>query len=224
VQWLANRGYAVLQVNFRGSAGYGKAFLNAGDREWGGKMHDDVVDGAQWLVRQGTADPRRIGIMGISYGGYATLAGLAFTPDVFACGVDLVGPSNIVTLINSMPPHWTPIRARLIKRMGDPERDRAFLESRSPLFFADRITAPLLIGQGANDPRVPQRESDQIVEAIRKNGRLVEYLVYGDEGHGFARPENNLHFFARAESFLAAHLGGRCEPADDVPGHSGTRR
>jgi dipeptidyl aminopeptidase/acylaminoacyl peptidase len=224
VQWLANRGYAVLQVNFRGSAGYGKAFLNAGDREWGGRMHDDVVDGVRWLVRRGTADPQRIGIMGGSYGGYATLAGLAFTPEVFACGVDLVGPSNIVSLINSIPPHWTPIRARLIKRMGDPEGDQAFLESRSPLFSAGRIAAPLLIGQGANDPRVPQRESDQIAAAVRANGKPVEYLVYGDEGHGFARPENNRHFFARAEAFLAAHLGGRCEPADDVAGHSGTDR
>ena len=165
-----------------------------------------------------------IAIMGTSYGGYATLAGLAFTPDVFAAGVDLVGPSNIVTLLNSTPPHWAPIKARLIQRMGDPERDREFLESRSPLFFAERITAPLLVGQGANDPRVPQRESEQIVDAMRRANKPVEYLVYADEGHGFVRPENNLHFFARAEAFLAQHLGGRCEPATNVQGHSAVEK
>ncbi len=224
VQWLANRGYVVLQVNFRGSAGYGKRFLNAGDREWGGKMHDDLIDAVNWIVQQGVADPRRIAIMGGSYGGYATLVGLAFTPDVFAAGVDLVGPSNLVTLLRSIPPYWTPMKARLLHRVGDPEKDEEFLKSRSPLFFADRITAPLLIGQGANDPRVPQAESDQIVEAMRQNGKPVEYLVYTDEGHGLARPENRLHFHARAEEFLARYLGGRCEPVGDIQGHSAVER
>ena len=159
--------------------------------------------------------------MGISYGGYATLAGLAFTPDVFAAGVDLVGPSNLITLLNSIPPYWEPMKAWFFRHMGDPEEDEALLKSRSPLFFADRIKAPLLIGQGANDPRVKQAESDQIVAAMRLANRPVEYVVYADEGHGFVRPENNLHFFAKAEAFLARYLGGRCEPADDVQGHSG---
>lgn len=224
VQWLANRGYAVLQMNFRGSAGYGKQFLHAGDREWAGKMHDDVIDGVNWLVQQGVADPKRIAIFGGSYGGFATLVGLTFTPDVFAAGVDLVGPSNIVTLLKSMPPYWAPMRAMMFRRVGDPEADQAFLESRSPLFQADRIKAPLLIGQGANDPRVPQAESEQIVAAMRRAGRPVEYVLYGDEGHGLARPENRLHFYALAEAFLAQHLGGRAEPVGEIAGHSGLIR
>ncbi len=221
VQWLANRGYAVLQVNFRGSTGYGKKFLNAGNREWAGKMHDDLLDGVAWLVREGVADPKKVAIMGGSYGGYATLVGLTFTPDTFACGVDLVGPSNIVSLLKTIPPYWGPLKAQFTRRVGDVDSEQEFLESRSPLFQVDRIKAPLLIGQGANDPRVKQAESDQIVAALRKASKPVEYVVYTDEGHGFARPENRLHFYALAEAFLARHLGGRCEPVGEIKGHSG---
>jgi dipeptidyl aminopeptidase/acylaminoacyl peptidase len=221
VQWLANRGYAVLQVNFRGSTGYGKAFLNAGNREWAGKMHQDLLDGVDYVVAKGGIDKDRVAIMGGSYGGYATLVGLTFTPDRFACGVDIVGPSNIVTLLKSVPPYWAPMKAIFTKRVGDLEADREFLESRSPLFKVNEITKPLLIGQGANDPRVKQAESDQIVEAMRRNNKEVQYVVYPDEGHGFARPENRLHFFAVAEEFLAKHLGGRAEPIGEIPGHTG---
>ncbi|MBW4573983.1 MAG: S9 family peptidase [Aphanothece sp. CMT-3BRIN-NPC111] len=221
VQWLANRGYAVLQVNFRGSTGYGKDFLNAGNREWAAKMHDDLIDAVNWLVQQGIADPKKIAIMGGSYGGYATLVGLTFTPDVFAAGVDIVGPSNLVTLMQSIPPYWAPMKAMFAHRLGDLEKEEEFLKSRSPLFYADRIAKPLLIGQGANDPRVKQAESEQIVEAMQKAGKPVEYALYTDEGHGFARPENRLHFFAIAEEFLAKYLGGRFEPMADIPGHSG---
>lgn len=220
VQWLANRGYAVLQVNYRGSTGYGKKFLSAGNREWAGKMHDDLIDGVNWLVRHGVSNPKKIAIMGGSYGGYATLVGLTFTPDVFAAGVDIVGPSNIISLLKTIPPYWAPAKAMFSKRVGDLEKEEDFLKSRSPLFFVDKIKAPLLIGQGANDPRVKQAESDQIVAALRKSQKPVEYIVYSDEGHGFARPENRMHFYARTEAFLAKHLGGRAEPADDVKGHS----
>jgi dipeptidyl aminopeptidase/acylaminoacyl peptidase len=223
-QWLANRGYAVFQVNYRGSTGYGKDFLNAGNREWAGKMHDDLIDGIHWIVAQGIADPKRIAIMGGSYGGYATLVGLTFTPEVFACGVDIVGPSNIITLVKTIPPYWEPLRATFARRVGVVDRDEAFMKSRSPLFFVDRIVKPLLIGQGANDPRVKQAESDQIVEAMRKNKKPVEYIVYSDEGHGFARPQNRMHFYARVEAFLAKHLGGRAEPATDLAGHTGQDR
>lgn len=224
VQWLANRGYAVLQVNFRGSSGYGKSFLNAGNREWAGKMHDDVIDGVNWLTKQGIAHPKKIAIMGGSYGGYATLVGLTFTPDVFACGVDIVGPSNIISLIKTIPPYWAPFKAMFSKRVGDIEKDEELLKSRSPLFHVHKITAPLLIGQGANDPRVKQAESDQIVEALRKSGKAVEYLLYSDEGHGFARPENRLHFNAHVEAFLARYLGGRAEPIGEIAGHSGVKK
>jgi dipeptidyl aminopeptidase/acylaminoacyl peptidase len=223
-QWLANRGYAVLQVNFCGSTGYGKKFLNAGNREWAGKMHDDLLDAVAWAKRQGIADPKKIAIMGGSYGGYATLVGLTFTPDTFACGVDIVGPSNIVSLLKTIPPYWGPIKALFAKRVGDLEKEEEFLKSRSPLFRVDKIKAPLLIGQGANDPRVKQAESDQIVAALRKAGKPVEYVIYTDEGHGFARPENRLHFFALAEQFLAKQLGGRCELLGDIKGHSGEIR
>ncbi|MFQ5723621.1 MAG: S9 family peptidase [Terriglobia bacterium] len=216
VQWLANRGYAVLQVNFRGSTGYGKDFLNAGDREWAGKMHDDLIDGVRWAIEQGTADPKKVCIMGGSYGGYATLVGVTFTPEAFACGVDIVGPSNLVTLINSIPPYWKPIKALFDKRVGKVETEEEFLRSRSPLFKADQIQAPLLIGQGANDPRVKQAESEQIVEAARRNGKQVIYLVFPDEGHGFARPENRLAFYAETERFLAEHLGGRVQPPTEA--------
>ncbi len=209
-QWLANRGYAVLQPNFRGSTGYGKAFLNAGDREWAGAMHTDLLDAKAWLVAQGIADPARVAIMGGSYGGYATLAALAFAPEAFACGVDIVGPSNLNTLLASIPPYWETLRATFTQRMGDSEE---FLASQSPLFRAGAIRAPLLIGQGANDPRVKIAESDQIVAAMRANGRPVTYVVFDDEGHGFARPQNDKRFNAAVEAFLGEYLGGRMEPA-----------
>lgn len=210
VQWLANRGYAVLQPNFRGSTGYGKAFLNAGNREWAGTMHQDLIDAKNWAVGQGYADPQKVAIMGGSYGGYAVLAGVAFSPDAFTAGVDIVGPSNLNTLLQSIPPYWSTTRATFALRMGDTV---AFLNSQSPLFKADQIKVPLLIGQGANDPRVNERESDQIVAAMRKNKEPVEYVVFPDEGHGFARPENNRRFNAEVEAFLGKYLGGRVEPA-----------
>lgn len=209
VQWLANRGYAVLQVNFRGSTGYGKAFLNAGNRQFAGTMRTDLLDARDWAVAQGIADPKRFGIMGGSYGGYAVLAALAFTPDAFTCGVDVVGPSNLNTLLASIPPYWEPLRNIFHERMGqDPE----FLNSQSPLFKAAEIRAPLLIAQGANDPRVKQSESDQIVEALRANAIPVTYLVFENEGHGFANPENNQRFTALTEAFLAENLNGRAQP------------
>jgi dipeptidyl aminopeptidase/acylaminoacyl peptidase len=213
-QWLANRGYAVLQVNFRASTGYGKKFLNAGNRQWGLTMHDDLIDAVNWAVKEGIADPKKVAIMGGSYGGYATLAGLAFTPDTFACGVDIVGPSNIFTLLSTIPPYWAAYKRQLISRMGDPENpaDKEMLTKASPLFSADKIKVPLLIGQGANDPRVKPAESEQIVSAMEKNGLPVTYVLYPDEGHGFARPDNRIDFFARAEAFLAKCLGGRAEP------------
>lgn len=220
VQWLANRGYAVLQVNFRGSTGYGKAFLNAGNREWAAKMHDDLIDAVNWIVDQGIADPNKVAIMGGSYGGYATLVGLAFTPEVFAAGVDIVGPSNLVTLMQSIPPYWAPMKAVFAHRLGDLETEEEFLKSRSPLFFIDQIQKPLLIGQGANDPRVKQAESEQIVEAMRTANKPVKYVLYTDEGHGFVRPENRLHFFAIAEEFLSEYLGGRFEPIGEMTGYS----
>ena len=211
-QWLANRGYACLQVNFRGSSGFGKRFLHAGDKEWGAKMHDDLIDSVNWAVEQGYADRRRVAIFGGSYGGYASLVGAAFTPDVFACSIDVVGPSSIITLINSIPPYWEPLKKVFTVRVGDPDTEEEFLRSRSPLFKADQITCPLLIAQGANDPRVKQAESEQIVNALRERGKEVEYMLFEDEGHGFARPENRLKFYAAAERFLAKHLGGRVEP------------
>ena len=210
--WLANRGYAVLMVNFRGSLGYGKAFLNAGDREWGGKMHEDLIDAKAWAVKEGYADPKKVAIMGTSYGGYATLAGLTFTPGEFVCGVDVVGPSSLVTMMRSLPPYWTAVKAMLEKRIGYVETEEEFLKSRSPLYHASKIVDPLLVAQGANDPRCKKAESDQIVEAIRNNGRIVEYLVFPDEGHVFIRPENRAKFYAAAEAFLAKNLGGRVEP------------
>lgn len=213
-QWLADRGYAVLSVNFRASVGFGKAFVNAGDLEWGRKMHDDLLDAVQWAVAEKLADPQRIAIMGGSYGGYATLAGLAFTPEVFRCGVDIVGPSNLETLLATVPPYWAAFFENLARRVGDPrtEAGRKLLHDRSPLHAADRITKPLLIGQGANDPRVKQAESDQIIEAMRAKNLPVTYVLYPHEGHGFAVPENSLSFMAIAEAFLSAHLGGRSEP------------
>ncbi len=210
-QFLANRGYAVLEPNFRGSTGYGKKFIDAGNKQWGDKMQDDVTWGAKYLIAQGIADPKRVGIMGGSYGGYATLAGVAFTPDVYAAGVSIVGPSNLITLLESIPPYWEPIRKLFYERMGDPNtpEGKAQLLRQSPLTAASKIKTPLLVIQGANDPRVNKRESDQIVIALRDRGFPVEYMVAPDEGHGFARPVNNMAMFAESEKFLAKYLGGR---------------
>ena len=210
-QWLANRGYLCVQVNFRGSTGYGKAFINAGDREWGGRMHDDLVDAVGFITGQGWADPARVAIYGGSYGGYAALVGASFTPDLFSCAVDIVGPSNLKTLIETIPPYWAPLIAQYHRRVGDPATDADFLWSRSPLSRVHDIRIPLLIAQGANDPRVKQAESEQIVAALREAGIEHEYLLFPDEGHGFAKPENRLRFYAAAEKFLARHLGGRSE-------------
>jgi dipeptidyl aminopeptidase/acylaminoacyl peptidase len=212
-QWFANRGYVCLQVNFRGSRGYGKDFLNAGDKEWGGKMHDDLVDAVDWAIEKGIADPKKIAIYGGSYGGYAALVGATFTPDVFCCAVDIVGPSNLITFIKTAPPYWSTLIATFHKRVGNPDTEEEFLKSRSPLFKVDQIKIPILIAQGANDPRVKQSESEQIVEAMKKKGIEYEYMLFPDEGHGFAKPENRLEFYAAAERFLAKHLGGRYEKA-----------
>jgi dipeptidyl aminopeptidase/acylaminoacyl peptidase len=212
VQWFANRGYLCVEVNFRGSTGYGKAFLNAGDREWGAAMHDDLVDAVGHVVEQGWADPARVAIYGGSYGGYAALVGATFTPDLFRCAVDLVGPSNLKTLIESVPPYWKPMVSLFHTRVGNPETEADFLWSRSPLSKVDQIRIPVLIAQGANDPRVKQAESEQIVAAMRDKGIAYEYLLFPDEGHGFAKPANRLRFYAVAERFLATHLGGRHEP------------
>jgi dipeptidyl aminopeptidase/acylaminoacyl peptidase len=222
-QWLADRGYAVLSVNFRGSTGFGKAFVNAGDREWGAKMQDDLHDAVAWAVREGVADPERVAIMGGSYGGYAALAGLTFTPEAFACGVDIVGPSNLVTMVETIPPYWRSLIEVDAKRVGDSrtEEGRAFLWSRSPLASADRIRRPLLIAHGANDPRVARAESDEIVGAMGANGVPVTYVVFPDEGHGFVRPPNRLAFRAVTEAFLGAVLGGRVQPiGEDLAGSS----
>ena len=217
-QWLANRDYAVLSVNFRGSSGFGKSFLSAGDREWGGKMHADLIDAVDWAVGSGVTTRDKVAIMGGSYGGYATLAGLSFTPDAFACGIDVVGPSNLLTLLESTPPHWESLKRQLFQRVGDPttETGRQLLRERSPLFRAEAIRKPLLIGQGANDPRVKKAESDQIVQAMAAKNIPVTYLLFPDEGHGFVRPENNIAFSAISENFLGACLGGRAEPIGDA--------
>ncbi|HKW95653.1 MAG TPA: S9 family peptidase, partial [Methylomirabilota bacterium] len=222
-QWLANRGYAVLSVNYRGSTGLGKRFLNAGNFEWGGRMHDDLIDAVDWAVARGIADPRRVAIYGGSYGGYAALVGLTFTPEKFACAVDLFGISNLNTLMDTVPPYWKPIQSVWKTRMGDytTEAGRRFLDERSPLQRVERIVRPLLIGQGANDVRVKPSESEQIVAAMRARAIPVTYVYYPDEGHGFRRPENRRSFNAVAEAFLAAHLGGRFEPVgDDFVGSS----
>ena len=213
-QWLANRGYAVLQVNYRGSSGYGKGFIEAANREFGGKMHDDLIDAVQWAIGQGVAQPDKIAIYGGSYGGYATLVGLTFTPTTFACGVDIVGPSSLVTLIESFPAYWKPfLEGTWYRRVGNPAKpeDREFLLSRSPITRVDRIQRPLLIAQGANDPRVTQKESDQIVASLVAKKIPVTYALYADEGHGFARPENRISFYAISEAFLSRCLGGRFE-------------
>ena len=210
-QWLANRGYLCVQVNYRGSTGYGKAFVAAGDREWGGKMHDDLIDAVGHIVSQGWADRAKVAIYGGSYGGYAALVGAAFTPDVFCCAGDIVGPSNLKTLLETIPPYWAPMIAQLYRRVGNPETDTDFLWSRSPLSRAHDIRIPLLIAQGANDPRVKQAESEQIVAALVEAGIDHEYMLFPDEGHGFAKPENRIKFYTAAERFLARYLGGRYE-------------
>jgi len=222
-QWLANRGYAVLSVNYRGSTGFGKEFINASNLEWAARMHDDLIDAVNWAVDQQVADPKKVAIMGGSYGGYATLVGLTFTPDTFACGVDIVGPSNLQTLLETIPPYWAPMITLFTTRVGDhrTEEGREFLASRSPITLVERIGKPLLIGQGANDPRVKQSESDQIVSAMEAKDIPVTYVLYPDEGHGFARPENRLSFNAVTDLFLAKHLDGRSEPiGDDFEGSS----
>jgi dipeptidyl aminopeptidase/acylaminoacyl peptidase len=213
-QLMANRGYAVLSVNFRGSTGFGKNFTNAGNKEWARKMHSDLLDAVDWAVEQKIADPKKVAIMGGSYGGYATLVGLTMTPDVFACGVDIVGPSNIVTLLDNTPSYWAPMKKMLTSRVGDPANpeEKKMLEERSPLNHTANIKKPLLIGQGANDPRVKQAESDQIVKAMQAKNIPVTYVLFPDEGHGFQRPENSQSFFAVTDLFLGQHLGGRSEP------------
>jgi dipeptidyl aminopeptidase/acylaminoacyl peptidase len=217
-QWLANRGYAVLSVNFRGSTGFGKDFINAGNLEWGRKMHDDLLDAVDWAVAEGVTRDDQVAIMGGSYGGYAVLAGLTFTPEEFACGVNIVGVSNLETLLKTIPPYWEPVIRQFHDRMGNPNTPEGLqlLRERSPVHFAGDIVRPLLIGHGANDPRVNQAESDQIVAAMAEKDIPVTYVLYPDEGHGFAKPANNIAFNAITENFLATCLGGRAEPIDDA--------
>ncbi|RJX68583.1 S9 family peptidase [Tsuneonella suprasediminis] len=217
-QWLANRGYAVLSVNFRGSTGFGKSFIEAGNLQWGRKMQDDLVDAVAWAVDKGVTNKDKVAIMGGSYGGYATLAGMAFTPTEYACGVDIVGPSNLETLLKTIPPYWEPVIAQFHQRMGNPETPEglAMLKERSPLYKAGDIMRPLLIGQGANDPRVNKAESDQIADAMKAKGIPVTYVLFPDEGHGFAKPTNNIAFNAITENFLATCLNGRSEPIGET--------
>ncbi len=222
-QWLANRGYAVLSVNYRGSTGFGKAFVNASNKEWAGKMHDDLLDTVAWAIKEKITTTDKVAIYGGSYGGYATLVGLTFTPDTFACGVDIVGPSNLATLLATIPPYWKAFFEEFAQRVGDPrtEEGKKLLAERSPITHVSAIKKPLLIGQGANDPRVKQAESDQIVKAMKEKSIPVTYVLYPDEGHGFARPANRTSFYAIAEGFLAQCLGGRYEPVgNDFKGSS----
>jgi dipeptidyl aminopeptidase/acylaminoacyl peptidase len=238
-QFLANRGYAVLSVNFRGSTGFGKAFVSAADREWGARMHDDLIDALDWAVKSGIADPKRVGFYGASYGGYAALTAATKTPERFACIVDVFGISNLLTFMATIPPYWKPSFSVWKTRLGDPdtEEGRAFLRERSPLFNLERADRPILIVQGMRDVRVVAAESEQMVAALRKNGAPVTYVTFPDEGHGFVRLQNRLAFFAVVEAFLAKHLRGRHEPvgkafegssirietgADLVPGLGGT--
>jgi dipeptidyl aminopeptidase/acylaminoacyl peptidase len=206
VQFLANRGYAVLQMNFRGSVGYGREFWEISFKQWGKTMQDDITDGVKWLIDEGIADPDRIAIYGASYGGYATLAGLAFTPDLYACGVDYVGVSNIFTLLETLPPYWELGRQMMYEMIGNPETEKEILEAASPLFHVDKIKAPLFVAQGANDQRVKQAESDQIVEALKAKGIDVPYMLKEDEGHGFYNEENQFDFYQEMEKFLNKHL------------------
>jgi len=215
VQYYSNRGYGVMQCQFRSSTGFGRTFMNAGNGEWGRKMQQDLTDATNFLIQHKIGQKDKIAILGASYGGYATLVGLTMTPDLYACGVDIVGPSNLVTLMHSVPPYWKPEYNSLKRRIGaDPDDKEGirFLNAVSPLFLAHRIKRPLLIAQGANDPRVHQAESDQIVRELRKNRIPHTYMVFGNEGHGFVRPENVLAFHAQTEQFLAQCLGGRVEP------------
>ena len=211
VQFLANRGYAVLQVNFRGSTGYGRKFWEASFKQWGKAMQDDITDGVKWLIKEGIADPKRVGIYGGSYGGYATLAGLTFTPDLYAAGVDYVGVSNIFTFIKAFPPYWKPYLEMVYEMVGHPEKDKDLLTAASPVFHSKNIKVPLLIAQGANDPRVNKAESDQMVEALKARGIEVPYIVKANEGHGFSNEENRFEFYRAMEEFLGKHLGGRVE-------------
>jgi dipeptidyl aminopeptidase/acylaminoacyl peptidase len=218
LQFLANRGYAVLQMNFRGSTGFGRKFWEISFKEWGRKMQDDVTDGARWLISEGIADPKRVGIYGGSYGGYVVLAGLAFTPDLYACGADYVGVANLFTILETIPPYWEPMRQMMYEMMGDPEQDEDLMRAVSPVFHAEAIKAPLLIAQGAQDPRVKKAESDQMVEALRKRGVAVPYMVKENEGHGFRNEENRFEFYRALEQFLGKYLGGRVEAGDDILG------
>jgi dipeptidyl aminopeptidase/acylaminoacyl peptidase len=206
VQFLANRGYAVLQVNYRGSTGYGRKFWEASFKQWGRKMQDDVTDSVSWLINQGIADPEKVAIYGGSYGGYATLAGLSFTPELYACGIDYVGVSNLFTFMNTIPPYWKPYLEMMYEMVGNPKTEHELLHSSSPVFHADKIKAPLMVVQGRNDPRVNINESNQIVDALRKKDVDVEYLVKDNEGHGFHNEENRFEFYSAMERFLQKHL------------------
>lgn len=212
VQFLANRGYAVLQINFRGSTGFGRKFWEMSFKEWGQTMQNDVTDGVEWLIDQGISDPDRIGIFGASYGGYVVLAGLAFTPDLYACGVDYVGVSSLFTILETIPPYWEPMREMMYEMMGDPEKDQDMMRAVSPVFHADKIKSPLMIAQGANDPRVKISESDQIVAALKERGIEVPYMVKDNEGHGFRNEENRFEVYRAMEQFFGEHLEGRVEP------------
>lgn len=206
IQFLANRGFAVFQMNYRGSTGYGRAFWEKSFKQWGRAMQDDITDGVNWLIKEGIADPKRIGIYGGSYGGYATLAGVAFTPDLYAAAVDYVGVSNLFTFMTTIPPYWKPYLAMMYEMVGDPEKDKQLLEATSPAFHANKIKTPLFIAQGANDPRVNKNESDQMVDALRKRGVEVQYMVKDNEGHGFHNEENQFDFYGAMELFFKAHL------------------
>lgn len=211
VQFLANRGYAVLQMNFRGSVGYGRKFWEASFKQWGKTMQDDITDGVNWLIKEGIADPKRVAIYGASYGGYATLAGITLTPELYACAVDYVGVSNLFTFMGTIPPYWKPYLDMMYEMVGDPEKDKDLMTAASPVFHVDKIKCPLFIAQGANDPRVAKAESDQIVEALKKRGIDVPYMVKDNEGHGFANEENRMEFYREMEKFFAKYLGGRKE-------------
>ena len=209
VQFLANRGYAVLQMNFRGSVGYGRKFWEASFKQWGKTMQDDITDGVNWMISQGFADPKRIAIYGASYGGYATLAGITFTPDLYVCAVDYVGVSNLFTFMSTIPPYWKPYLDMMYEMVGDPEKDKELMTAASPVFHVDKIKCPLFIAQGANDPRVAKAESDQMVEALKKRGIDVPYMVKDNEGHGFGNEENRMDFYKEMERFFGKYLGGR---------------
>ena len=211
VQFLANRGYAVLQMNFRGSVGYGRKFWEASFKQWGKTMQDDITDGVNWLIKEGIADPKRVAIYGASYGGYATLAGITLTPELYACAVDYVGVSNLFTFMGTIPPYWKPYLDMMYEMVGDPEKDKDLMTAASPVFHVEKIKCPLFIAQGANDPRVAKAESDQIVEALKKRGIDVPYMVKDNEGHGFANEENRMEFYREMEKFFAKYLGGRKE-------------